>query len=48
MLDGTGLTCCTLQAIYEYLICLKVRELKRREGNGRPEEVRDGRKLTAT
>lgn len=31
-LDGTpGLTYCTLQAIYEYMICLKIKELKRRE-----------------
>jgi glycosyltransferase involved in cell wall biosynthesis len=31
-LDGrAGLTYCALQAIYEYMICLKVRELKRRE-----------------
>jgi len=31
-LDGMpGLTYCTLQAIYEYMICLKVRELKRRQ-----------------
>lgn len=28
---GPGLTYCTLQAIYEYMICLKIRELKRRE-----------------
>jgi hypothetical protein len=32
ILDGRpGLTYCTLQAIYEYQICLKVRELKREE-----------------
>lgn len=32
ILDGrAGLTYCTLQAIYEYQICLKVRELKRVE-----------------
>jgi glycosyltransferase involved in cell wall biosynthesis len=32
ILDGRpGLTYCTLQAIYEYQICLKVRELKRQE-----------------
>ena len=31
-LDGrAGLTYCTLQAIYEYMICCKVRELRRRE-----------------
>lgn len=31
-LDGApGLTYCTLQAIYEYMICLKIKELKRRE-----------------
>ena len=35
-LDGTpGLTYCTLQAIYEYMICLKIKELKRR-ANGLP------------
>lgn len=32
LLDGrAGLTYCTLQAIYEYLICLKVAELRRAE-----------------
>lgn len=31
-LDGrAGLTYCTLQAIYEYMICCKVKELRRRE-----------------
>jgi glycosyltransferase involved in cell wall biosynthesis len=31
-LDGMpGLTYCTLQGIYEYMICLKIKELKRRE-----------------
>lgn len=31
-LDGrAGLTYCTLQAIYEYMICCKVRELRRKE-----------------
>jgi hypothetical protein len=31
-LDGIpGLTYCTLQAIYKYMICLKIKELKRRE-----------------
>jgi len=31
-LDGApGLTYCTLQAIYEYMICLKIKELKRHE-----------------
>lgn len=31
-LDGrAGLTYCTLQAIYEYMICCKVRELRRRQ-----------------
>ena len=31
-LDGMpGLTYCTLQAIYEYMICLKIKELKRQE-----------------
>jgi len=31
-LDGApGLTYCVLQAIYEYMICVKVKELKRRE-----------------
>jgi hypothetical protein len=31
-LDGMpGLTYCTLQAIYEYMIVLKMRELRRRE-----------------
>jgi len=31
-LDGrAGLTYCTLQAIYEYIICCKVKELRRRE-----------------
>jgi glycosyltransferase involved in cell wall biosynthesis len=31
-LDGApGFTYCTLQAIYEYMICLKVKELRRRE-----------------
>ena len=31
-LDGrAGLTYCMLQAIYEYHICIKVRELKRQE-----------------
>ena len=33
-LDGTaGLTCCTLRAIYEYMINLKVRELRQRQKN---------------
>jgi len=32
LLDGrAGLTYCTLQAIYEYMICCKVKELRRRE-----------------
>ena len=31
-LDGApGLTYCALQAVYEYMICLKIKELKRRE-----------------
>ena len=31
-LDGEpGLTYCTLQAIYEYMICLKIKELKRQQ-----------------
>lgn len=31
-LDGrAGLTYCTLQSVYEYMICVKVRELRRRE-----------------
>lgn len=33
-LDGrAGLTYCSLQAIYEYMICCKVKELRRREQN---------------
>ena len=31
-LDGkAGLTYCTLQAVYEYMICCKVKELRRRQ-----------------